>query len=178
MSKILVAEAIKLEDTLKKKIAELIQERQRGLTAIIEKGEQAEYPTRTVDLITSELAEVRKDLRDVKNIVRESNRVSTVDWDGGKLPIDAALDLAKDIRAEAGEAQNMGLRQKQVRDNASRFNAVASTPTFTVALYEPDQYRAKGAKLSAMADKLSMLIQLSNSTVEVEVPFAEKYMIV
>lgn len=175
MSTIKMAEAVKLQDTLDKKINELIRERNQNATQEIDKGEQADTPARSVDVISDELTTVRGHLRELKDTMRKSNITKGVVWNGDNVSLIYALDLVKDIRTEASEATALGNRKKNERKNAG-FGQTAAT--FQIALYEPTEYRERGQKLLRLADKLSMLIQEANLKTEITVPFAGEYMIV
>ncbi len=177
MSKILVLDAISLKAKLETKINDLVSERNRNATATIDKGEQAEIPARTVDMITEEIFNVRRDLRDLKEAIRQSNLTTMIPWDGGDINIATALDLVKDIRLDAGLLKSMGMRKKLDRDKGGHF-ATSTVTTFTIALYEPEAYAGVAEKSERIADKLSTMIQKSNLNTEVEYVAADKYVLV
>lgn len=164
MSQITMAEAVIIRSQISKKINELLHERNGVQTEIIDKGQTAEVPQRNVDFITQEIRQVRDDHRLLSFLMSESNVKTTIDWDGQAYAVVEAIELAKQMRQEAGELKALGNRKKMDRSrNVYPFgNNSGSTDTFVVALYDPEEYKKHGDRLERQVTALSFLIDKAN----------------
>lgn len=174
--KITIAEAVNLKSQLEKKVNELDAERNKVATDTIDKGEKGDIPARNVDVITAEIEKVENDLLDLKAAIREVNRVTYIEWDNRQYPLNNALDIAKVIRNRADRAKKLGNRKKLERNTSRGLYGNGDSNTFTVALYDPEQYKADGQKQERLANKLSALIEKANHIAEFNFPAAGEYL--
>lgn len=166
--------AIDLKSTLEKKIQNLIMEANRNMTVNVEKDEVAPIPERSIDIIVLELTEVKEDLRTLKQLIREANKQTTIVWNDVDLDLAEALDLVRDERSDAEIFHNYGTRQKRVRAGGSMLRG-ESIPLFTIALYDPEQYRTLAEKMDRQNFRLSNLIDEANTNTKIEFAEADKY---
>lgn len=71
--KISLLEALPLRNTISRRIQDLLTERDSVAFVQFEKGEEYEKPERTVDEVTAELNEVRRDFRKLDVLVYQAN---------------------------------------------------------------------------------------------------------
>lgn len=174
--KITIAEAVNLLSQLNKKVNELDAERNRVATETIDKGETAAIPARSVDVISAEMEEVDHHILELKACLRAMNQETYVEWSDVEVPIAQAIEIAKTLRARAEKAKRLGQRKKLERNNGGRFGIGGDTTTFTVALYDPEAYKAEGQKLEREANKLSALIEKANHATEFSFEPADVYL--
>ncbi|WP_028560309.1 hypothetical protein [Paenibacillus pinihumi] len=160
-SSITVAEALAVRSAISRRISQLSHERELNSMSVIEKGEVAEYPSRTVDMITSELNRVMADFRRLDLLIAISNTTTVIQWNNGELKVLEAIELAKQTRNESAYLSQLGSRKKLERQ-LNRGTADGGKSLFTVALYDPEAYMELAKKKEREATKLSSLIEQSN----------------
>ena len=171
---ITMAEALTVRAAISRKLSQLESERMHNATTVIEKGETAEYPVRSVDVITAEIRQAMQDYRKLDTLIAISNTTNTIPWDGTDICILEAIELAKQMRTEIHHFSILG-RQKKLERHLNRSNIDGGKPIYTVALYDPDAYTVEAQKKEREVTKLSALIERSNHLTEI--PFnAEAYM--
>ncbi|MCZ8519266.1 MULTISPECIES: hypothetical protein [Paenibacillus] len=172
---ITMAEALSVRAAISRRMQSLMQERMMNSTTVIEKGEQAEYPTRTVDLITEELEKTAADYRTLDVLIAKANITHTIRWNDRDLTVLEAIELAKQTRAEINMLIPLGSNKKIERHMPRGGHGDSSRTLFTVALYDPEAYSRAAQKKEREAVKLSSLIEQSNHAHKV--PFdASAYM--
>ncbi len=168
-----MAEALAVRAAMNRLINQLMQERMNNSSTIIEKGETAEFPIRSVDVITEEIDTVSADYRKLDLLMAISNTTETISWNGGSITVMEAIELAKQIRNEIGQLAHLGSRKKLERQSSRGHDG--SVTLFTVALYDPEAYQAAARKKEREVTKLSSLIEHANH--HSKIPFdAAKYM--
>lgn len=168
---ITLKKAVHLKSIISGKIQELLRERNEVAYVEVLKGEEYEKPTRTIEEITTELEAARTDYRKLDTLATKANLETTVSWDSQAINLVEALEFAKQMRGELGYLQRFGNSKKQQR----QMNFRSDTEYFTVALFEPQEYKAKAEKLKRRADKLSDLIDEANLLAKIEFTSAAKY---
>ncbi|ANY75739.1 hypothetical protein [Paenibacillus ihbetae] len=174
MSQITMAEALAVRAAMNRLINQLMQERLNNSSTIIEKGETAEVPARSVDVITEEIDAVSADFRKLDLLMAISNTTETIPWNGTNITVMEAIELAKQMRNEIGQLAHLGSRKKLERQTSRGLEGGAVT-LFNVALYDPEAYHAAARKKEREVTKLSSLIEHANH--HSKIPFdAAKYM--
>ncbi|HWL12892.1 MAG TPA: hypothetical protein VNQ57_07855 [Ureibacillus sp.] len=163
MKKIPLAEGVKLKSILSKKIQELITEIHQVSHAVVEKGQQVQSSGRTITEVETELAQARKDSRLLDKLIYRANIDHTITFKGEELPIVEAIELASQLRAEAGLYKQLSQSQKE-----ELYTASDSVIFYNVALYEPAQYRKRAVDVEKDAHRLSNLINAKNYQVDIE----------
>ncbi|WP_342471903.1 hypothetical protein MHH70_15505 [Metasolibacillus sp. FSL H7-0170] len=158
-----LAEAIKLKSVLNKKIRELSMEISSVSHTIVEKGEEPKAPIRTLQQVETELAVVRKDARTLDRLIYRANIDNFIEYNGEKLAIVEAIELATQLRAEAEQAKVLGMSEKE-----SFMQSIGETILYNVALYDPAAYRTRANELEKQAHRLSNAINAKNYQVEIE----------
>ncbi|ATH91773.1 hypothetical protein [Bacillus glycinifermentans] len=171
MSKIALFEALPLKKTISKRIQELLQERDSVAYVEYDKGEEYIKPAKTVDQITSELEEARKDYRNLVVLMSEANLNAKVVWDEKELSITEALELAQQLRGEANRLKSYG-RSKETE----RLSSYSDVISYRKAMFDPEKMQSKGLKLERMANRLSNAIEKANHNYEIEFEAADKYL--
>ncbi|MCR8635502.1 hypothetical protein [Paenibacillus radicis (ex Xue et al. 2023)] len=97
---ITMAEALSVRAAIGRKLHQLFHERNMNSTSIIEKGETAEIPARSVDVLTREIEAVNADFRKIDVLLAKANIERTIVWDGQPITILEAIELAKQTRIE------------------------------------------------------------------------------
>lgn len=174
LMKITLAQALPVRNAISRRIQELLQERNRVAFVEVEKGEQYEKPTRSIEVVTKELEETRMDFRRLDVSVATENLKATIQWDGEEISLIEAIEIAKQIRGEVKDLKNFGNRKKQERKASNGWgNSDANIIVF--AMYEPEEYRKKALKLEREVTRLSLEIERKNHFVEFEFANAERY---
>ncbi|WP_127592283.1 hypothetical protein [Paenibacillus lautus] len=174
MSQITMAEALAVRAAINRLMNQLMSERLNNSSTIIEKGETAEYPARSVDAITEEIEAAAADYRKLDLLMAISNTTQTISWNGSDMTIMEAIELAKQIRSDIGQLAHLGSRKKLERQS-SRGSGDGAVTLFNVALYDPEVYQAQARKKEREVTKLSSLIEHANHTSMVTFD-ASKYM--
>ncbi|MFP7486515.1 hypothetical protein SFC65_20325 [Priestia filamentosa] len=154
MSKSALFEALPLKKTLERGIQELLQERDRIAYVEFEKNEKYETPKKTIDQVTEELEEARKDYRTLTVAMARANLEAKLEWDKRDLSITKALELAQQLRGEADKLKGYGKSNKQ-----ERVHSYSEVVTYRAALFEPEEMQKKALKLERVANRLSNLIE-------------------
>jgi hypothetical protein len=176
--KITIAETVNLKSQLEKKVNELVAEVNRISTEVIDKGEKGEIPDRNVDVINDEIEVVENHIIELKYVLRSANISFTIDWNGSEIEIYEALDLAKVLRARAERYKRLSMRKKLERNSGLRSSIGGGDgATFTVALYDPEHYKALAQKLEREANQLSALIEKINHSAEIDFDHADVYLV-
>lgn len=171
--KITMAEAINLKSILISKITEL-NNRRKNVSTIRIPEKNAEYinPLYNVDDVTNELNDISADSSKLTEILAIANVENVLEFRGEQVTLSYALDIVKRLRAELSELKKLGNRSKE-EFSSGGYSGEAS---YVIALYEPEVYAQKAEILEREINKLSILINSSNYSIKVEVPFAEKYL--
>lgn len=169
MNKITLAEGLSLRSTLTKRISALIRERSnKAAFAKVEKGEQPEMLTRSFELISNELKEVRNDFRNLDHKMQFANTDTVLEWNGKDICLTEAIELAKQIRAELTHLTHYAGFQKETRE-VDRFSGAANI--VSVALYDIEAVRIEAEQLEKQAATLSNLIEKTNWKTDLELSF-------
>ncbi|MEO4054619.1 hypothetical protein [Solibacillus sp. CAU 1738] len=160
---ITLAEAVKLKSILNKKIQELTHEISRVAHTIVEKGEEPKLPERGLLHVEAELAIVRKDARTLDRLIYRANIDNHVLFNGEKLALVEAIELATQLRAEAGQAKELGMSEKE-----SYFHSSGEMTFYRIALYDPAIYRARANEVEKQAHRLSNAINAKNYQIEID----------
>lgn len=158
-----LAEAVKLKSILNKKTQELSHEIDRISHTIVEKGEQPKMPERTLQQVEVELATVRKDARTLDRLIYRANIDNHVSFNGEELPLVEAIELATQLRAEAQQAKELGMSEKE-----TYMHSAGEITLYRIALYDPAIYRTRANELEKQAHRLSNAINAKNYQVEIE----------
>ncbi|AEI45190.1 hypothetical protein [Paenibacillus mucilaginosus] len=161
---ITMAEALSVRAAITRRLHHLMQERMQNSTTVIEKGEQAEYPSRTVDLITEEIEKTSADYRTLDVLIAKANITHTIRWNDRDLTVLEAIELAKQTRSEIQMLNMLGAVKKMDRQVSRGGSSDGGKPLFTVALYDPEAYSRAAQKKEREAVRLSSLIEQSNHT--------------
>ncbi|WP_426448987.1 hypothetical protein ACP26L_29895 [Paenibacillus sp. S-38] len=161
---ITIAEALSVRAAITRRLHHLMQERMQNSKVIIEKGEQAEYPSRTVDMITEEIERTAADYRTLDVLIAKANISHTIRWNDLDLTVLEAIELAKQTRSELSMLASLGAAKKMERHVSRGGSGDGAKPLFTVALYDPEAYSRAAQKKEREAVKLSSLIEQSNHT--------------
>ncbi|MFD0681665.1 MULTISPECIES: hypothetical protein [unclassified Paenibacillus] len=159
---ITMAEALSVRAAIGRKLHQLFHERNMNSTSIIEKGETADIPARSVDVLTREIEAVNADFRKIDVLLAKANIERTIVWDGQPITILEAIELAKQTRMEIQQLGSLGNRKKLERQTQRSGFGEGATSLFTVALYDPESYRNESLKKEREVTKLSSLIEQSN----------------
>ncbi|WP_107841468.1 hypothetical protein [Metasolibacillus meyeri] len=158
-----LAEAIKLKSILKRKISDLSIEISTVAYTIVEKGEEPKTPNRTIQQVEADLAIVRKDSRTLDRFIYRANIDNFIEFNGEKLAIVEAIELATQLRAEAEQAKTFGISEKE-----SYIHSVGETTLYNVALFDPEVYRVRAIELEKQAHRLSNAINAKNYQVQID----------
>lgn len=164
MKKIPLAEGVKLKSIITRKIQELISEIQFVSHAIVEKGETPKTSGRKLAEVEAELARVRKDARTLDKLIYRANIDHTVTFKGEEMPIVEAIELATQLRADVSLYKELGQSEKETLYHGGSESVIF----YSVALYEPEEYRKRANKMEKDAHRLSNLINAKNYQVEIE----------
>lgn len=173
MSHITMAEALAVRAAMNRLMNQLMQERLNNSSTIIEKGEAAEIPARSVDVITEEIEAISADYRKLDLFMGISNTTETIPWNGTHITVMEAIELAKQMRNEIGQLAHLGSRKKLERQSSRGHEG--SVTLFNVALYDPESYQATARKKEREVTKLSSLIEHANHNSKISFD-ATKYM--
>lgn len=169
--KISLDQALDIRSAASKRIHELINERKSVAFVTVGKDEKYESPERSIEVIEEELAQARQDYLDIDQLINTYNCKQVIDWDGKKISIFTAIELAKQLQGETNIVKDFGKRKKQETSQDWRSQAV----TVTHALYDIEAYRQKGVKMERQARLLSQTIRTTNGKITFEFAGAERY---
>ena len=170
--KISLLEALPLRNTISRRIQDLLSERHNVAFVQFEKGEEYEKPERTVEEVTKELNEVRRDFRKLDILVYKANLEAKITWDDEEICIAEAIELAKQLRGEAGNLKVFAQSKKQERN----YSYGSEVPSYEKALFDPSDMQKQVIKLEKMANRLSLTIEKANHVHTIDFDAAEKYM--
>ncbi|WP_010290353.1 hypothetical protein [Kurthia massiliensis] len=163
MSNITLAEAVKLKSILRKRIAELNDEMDRVAFTIIVDKDKPEEPTRTLEQVEQELADVRKDVRTLDRLMYEANSYHTINFEGEALKLVEAIEYATQLRAQADKYKTLAAYDKRSIEYYSE-----DAPVYRIALYDPETYRLKAIECERHAHKISNAVNAKNYQIELE----------
>ena len=169
---ITVAEARLLKNAVAEKLYELISERNRIAYVEFEKGEDYEKPNRTFEEVSADIKKVREHHRIIKKALAENNLKTTIDWKGEKLTIVEALELVKQLRAEASDLRRFGISNQVERLNSRPFD---SKTFYRKAMFDPVKVKRDSEKILKEANRLSILIDKANFNATVNIDFVDEY---
>ncbi|MFD1927018.1 hypothetical protein ACFSFY_02865 [Sporosarcina siberiensis] len=161
MSKITLAEAVKLKSILKKRIHELDDEMRRVAFTTVEKGNSPEKGLRTLQIVETELDEVRLDSRTLDRLMYRANIDNEIEFQGDQLAIVEAIELATQLRAKAQTYKELSMSEKE----EIQYGYSEDIIVYRVALFEPEDYRVKSLQAEKDAHKLSNLINAKNYSI-------------
>ena len=170
MSKISLAEAVKLKSVLSKRIHELEEEMDRLAFVEIEKGSKIPKQTRKLLHVEQDLEEIRKDFRLLDKLMYEANIQNEVQFNDESLTIVEAIEFATQLRAKARKYKAYGSSSKE--EYMYSYGETASL--VKVATFDPESYRVKGLEIERQANRLSNLINAKNYAIELDFD-GEKY---
>ncbi|MFV8828495.1 hypothetical protein [Alkalihalobacterium sp. APHAB7] len=170
MSKISLAEAVKLKSILSKRIHELEEEMYRVAFVQIDNGSKIPAQVRTLADVEKELDDIRKDFRLLDKLMYQANYENQVEYNQETLTIVEAIELATQLRAKARKCKELGASPKEEPLYPFGDNVLV----VKVAMFEPEDYRQKGLELERQANKLSNLINAKNYAIELDFD-SEKY---
>jgi len=170
MSKISLAEAVKLKSLLSKRIHELEEEMDRVAFIEIEKGSKVPKQVRTILDVEQELEEVRKDFRLLDKLMYQANIKYEIAFNDESLTIVEAIELATQLRAKVRKYKEYGSAQKEEYS----YSYGEGVSLIKVAMFEPETYRLKGLEIERQANRLSNLINAKNYAIELDFD-SEKY---
>ena len=139
MSNISLAEAVKLKSILSKRVHELEDEMRRAAFTTVEKGSSPEKKKRTLEVVESELDEVRLDSRVLDRLMYRANIDHEIEFKGQKLAIVEAIELATQLRAKGRFYKELSTAEKE----EIQYGYSESTTVYRVALFDPEEYRVK-----------------------------------
>ncbi len=164
MSHITLAEAVKLKSILAKRIHELEDEMRRIAFTTVEKGETPKIGPRSVATVDTELDDVRSDSRTLDRLVYRANIDNDIEFQGQKLAIVEAIELAIQLRAKARFYKELSTAEKE----EIQYGYAENTTVYRVALFNPEEYRTKSLQAEKDAHKLSNLINAKNYSITIE----------
>lgn len=168
--KITLSRLINLKVSLSKQIQKLVGER-KGLLSVqllsdamtnpeiktVEFGR----PERHFDTVTGELMPIRADYLEVLRVANVANAKALVKFEGEEYSIPEAIELAKQLRADAGDYAYFADTKTTV------VNGYGASPTVTKCIVDVAAIRVSAAELLRRADALSQLIEEKNHSVTV-----------
>lgn len=164
MSNISLAEAVKLKSVLTKRVHELEDEMRRAAFTTVEKGNSPEKKQRTLEIVESELDEVRLDNRVLDRLMYRANIDNEIEFKGQKLAIVEAIELATQLRAKARFYKELSTAEKE----EIQYGYSESTTVYRIALFNPEEYRVKALQAEKDAHKLSNLINAKNYSINLD----------
>lgn len=164
MSKISLAEAVKLKSILAKRIHELEEEMYRVAFAEIEKGGKIPKQVRSLSVVEHDLEIVRKDFRLLDKLMYEANISNVVEFNGDALTIVEAIEYATQLRAKARLYKLFGASKKEEYP----YNFGEAAALIKVALFDPEEYRLKALENERQANRLSNAINAKNYSIELD----------
>ncbi|KQL19953.1 hypothetical protein ACFFHH_06510 [Cytobacillus solani] len=164
MTKISLAEAVKLKSVLSKRIHELEEEMDRVSFIEIEKGSQLPKQSRQLKDVEGEMEQVRLDFRLLDRLMYRANIDYEIQFNKESLPIVEAIELASQLRARARKYKEFGSALKE----EFLYPLGDSGSMIKVALFDPEDYRKKALDMDRQANRLSNLINAKNYTVELD----------
>ncbi|WP_102275057.1 hypothetical protein [Cytobacillus massiliigabonensis] len=170
MTKISLAEAVKLKSVLSKRIHELEEEMDRVSFIEIEKGSQLPKQARQLKDVEEEIEQIRLDFRLLDRLMYRANIDHEIQFNQESLPIVEAIELASQLRAKARKYKEFGSAVKE----EFLYPLGDSGSMIKVALFEPEDYRMKAIEMERQANRLSNFINAKNYTVELDFD-SEKY---
>lgn len=170
--KITVAEARLLKNAIETKLHDLLRERQQVAFVEFEKNEEYTPHSRTVEEVTKEIEKVRRHYREVKRALAESNLKTTIEWNNESITLVEALELVKQLRAEAMTLQTLGKSRQVERFTKGAFD---TSVLYKKALFDPRAIKIQGDQLLREANRLSILIDKANFNAEVLFDFVNEY---
>lgn len=173
MTKVYLFEALPLKNAISRKLHELVHERDDIAYVTARKDEEYEKPERTFAEVTKELNDVRDDYRKISLKIAKANAGSTVETATGTVyTIVEALELAKQLRAEASRLKRFGQSKKTER--LPSYNP--SEVEYKYAQFDPKSLKAQGEELEKFANSLSNAIERANHINYISFGNADKYM--
>lgn len=163
MSKISLAEAVKLKSIIKNRIAELQLECNRVAFAVVEKGETPTPLERTLSDVENDLEQVRLHSRQLDRLVYEANIQNSISFENDDLAIVEAIELATQLRAKARYYKELSTSPKEEIQYGYAENVV-----YRIAQFDPEQYRLKALQAEKDANKLSNLINAKNYSIQLQ----------
>ena len=166
---IYLAEAVKLKSIIRKRLMELIEERERVAFSTIEKGQPLPEQVRSLEQVEQEIERVRKDARTLDRLVYRANIDTTLTFENETLPIVEAIEYAIQLRAAAEEAKTFAAADPE----SLVYGYGDQLPIYRVARFDPETYRKRALLLERRAHVLSNAINATNY--QVTVPFDDRF---
>lgn len=170
MSKLSLAEAVKLKSVLAKRIHELEEEMDRVAFVEIEKGSKKPKQERSLSKVEEEIDEIRKDFRLLDKLMYRANFENSIDFNGEDLTIVEAIELATQLRAKARKFKVFGSAVKEMHP----YGYGENLPVIRLAMFDPEEYRVKAVEAERQANRLSNAINTKNYSIFLDFD-SEKY---
>ncbi|MBP2239569.1 hypothetical protein J2Z40_000122 [Cytobacillus eiseniae] len=170
MSKISLADAVKLKSVLSKRIHDLEEEMDRVAYIEIEKGTEWPIQARQLKEVEEEIEEVRMDFRLLDRLMYQANVENKVIFNNEAIAIVEAIELASQLRAKARKYKAFGTASKE----EFLYPLGDSSSMIKVSLFDPEKYRLQALEIDRQANRLSNLINAKNYAVELDFD-REKY---
>jgi hypothetical protein len=167
-----LAQAISAINAVKKQVYRYNEELQKVAYETVGKGEEAPAPERPFVDVFVDLQHSQNDLVDLKTIIRTVNINETIAWDGVDLPIAKAIELAKILRDQAQTLAGYGKAKKK----ESVRSYVSTEASFRIALFDPKFVAETAEQYERKANRLSSLIEARNHSINLDIPFLDKYL--
>ncbi|MTH54983.1 hypothetical protein GKZ89_16390 [Bacillus mangrovi] len=170
MTKVSLAEAVKLKSVLSKRIHELEEEMDRVAFAEVEKGSKAPKQARSLPDVEKDLEEIRKDFRLLDRLMYQANVENTIEYSRENVTIVEAIELATQLRARARKYKQYGSAQKE----EFLYPYSENSSIVKIPMFDPEEYRLKGLEMDRLANRLSNQVNAKNYSVELDFD-SEKY---
>lgn len=170
MSKLSLAEAVKLKSVLAKRIHELEEEMDRVAFVDVEKGSKKSVQARSLSKVEKEIDEIRYDFRLLDKLMYRANYENTVSFNGEELTIVEAIELATQLRAKARKFKEFGTADKE----ALQYGYGEGVSVIRLAMFDPEEYRVKAVEVDRLANRLSNAVNTKNYSIELDFD-SEKY---
>lgn len=182
VQKVTVTEAIRLIETKKARLHELLEERGRSASVSYreEDKEYVQWPERTVEEISDEVRFVQKQLRDLTWALSKANTEikSGFTLDGEELHLGQLVSFLQQARTEQKQLEHLGkLQSKKVRSKERQHVANEWTwiDYFMVedVLFDTAEMKKRADELKKTIDKAQLTVDRLNITHEIDFVDAE-----
>ena len=167
-----LAQAVSSVNIISKQISKLQRDLKNVAFQTINKSEALEDQEETFYDVYGKLSEAESDLIELKLVIRTVNQAETLAWDDQDVSIGKAIELSKLLRSQAKTLANYGSNRKKEAVNSYS----NPEPRFQIAMFDPKAVSDQAAALERKADRLSALIEARNHSINIDLPFMEKYL--
>lgn len=167
-----LAQAIAGINIIKKQINRLQHQLNQVAFQTVAKEEQVDDSEVSFYDVYVDLGKAEQDYIDLLIIIRTVNNQETLPWDGREISLSKAIELAKLLRRQSSTLISLGRSKKK-----EVVRSYSSTDTmYKIAMFDPKAIAAEAEALDRKADRLSALIESKNHSVNIPIPFLEKYL--